>query len=61
MCSAIRAPLLCRRECDLTDFCSQEKSAADADCCSELRGRFHEDSRSAHHAEIETQNLSEMH
>ena len=32
--------------------------AADADCCSKLRGRFHEDSRSVCRAQIEAYNLS---
>ena len=38
-------------------FVPKQKSAANADSCSKLRGRFHEDSRSARHAKIVTQNL----
>ena len=60
VCSARRAPLLCRRCCDSTHFCSQAKIRHRWCCCSKLRGRFHEDSRSVRHAEIETQNLSRM-
>ena len=53
-------PLLCRRCCDSTHFCSQAKIRHRWCCCSKLRGRFHEDSRSVRHAEIKTQNLSKM-
>ena len=60
VCSARRAPLLCRRCCHSTHFCSQAKIRHRYWCCSKLRGRFHEDSRSVRHAEIETQNLSRM-
>ena len=61
VCSTRRAPLLRRRCCESTHlFCSQAKIRHRWCCCSKLRGRFHEDSRSVRHAEIETQNLSRM-
>ena len=60
LCSARRPPLLCRHCCDSTHFCSQAKIRHRWCCCSKLRGRFHEDSRSVRHAEIDTQNLSRM-